>query len=106
MRVIDHDAGCGAPHVSQRIGEKYLAVETPEGGVALEKQHPRIAQHRRCRLHLSFPAAQFDFVRRSIMLELLARRKIILAGRYWRRVSDAVPPAERRQRGIRQLRTT
>src|SRR4029453_6168303 len=30
VRVIDHDAGGGATHVTQRIGEKYLAVETPE----------------------------------------------------------------------------
>jgi len=37
VRVIDHDAGRGATHVTQRIGEKHLAVETPEGGVALEK---------------------------------------------------------------------
>ena len=37
VRVIDHDADRGATHVTQRIGEKHLAVETPEGGVALEK---------------------------------------------------------------------
>jgi hypothetical protein len=37
VRVIDHDAGWGAPCITQRIGEKHLAVETPEGGVALEK---------------------------------------------------------------------
>src|ERR1700736_608245 len=30
VRVIDHDAGCGATEVTQRLGEKYLAVDTPE----------------------------------------------------------------------------
>src|ERR1039457_4789976 len=41
----------GATHVTQRIGEKHLAVESPEGGVALEEQHPRIAQHGGSGLH-------------------------------------------------------
>src|SRR5476649_873148 len=59
VRVIDHHSGRGATYVTQRIGEKHLAVETPEVGVALEEQHSRIAQHRRCSLHLAFPAAQF-----------------------------------------------
>lgn len=40
VRIVDHDAGRAAAHVTQRLGEKYLAVETPERGVALEKQHP------------------------------------------------------------------
>src|SRR5450432_2908119 len=48
VRVIDHHSRCGATHVTQRIGEKHLAVETPEGWVALEEQHPRVTQDRRC----------------------------------------------------------
>jgi len=40
------------------------------------------------------------------MLHLYARREIILAGRYRRLVTDRVPPAECRQRSIRQLRST
>src|ERR1700693_4795801 len=40
VRVIDHHSGRGATPVAQRIGEKYLAVETPEGGITLEEQHP------------------------------------------------------------------
>src|SRR3984957_1996905 len=32
VRVIDHHPSRGATHVTQRIGEKHLAVETPEGG--------------------------------------------------------------------------
>jgi hypothetical protein len=38
------------------------------------------------------------------MLHLLAGRKIILARRGWRCVSNSVPPAERRQCLIRHLR--
>src|SRR5207245_10643219 len=91
MRVIDHDAGRGATHVTQRIGEKYLAVETPEDWVALEEQHPRIAQHRRGRLHLALLAAQLEFMGRRVMLHLLAGRNIILAARRRRRASDSVP---------------
>src|SRR5712692_3449316 len=41
VRVIDHDAGCGATHVTQGLGEKHLAVETLECRVALEKKHSR-----------------------------------------------------------------
>jgi hypothetical protein len=96
VRVIDHDAPRRAGEVPQRFGEKHLAVETPEGGVALEQQHPRIAQHRRCSLHLAFLAAQFELVGRRVMLHLLAGRKIIPARRRWQRVADSVPAAERR----------
>src|ERR1700693_1061728 len=31
VRVVDHHARCGASYVPQRIGEKHLAVESPEG---------------------------------------------------------------------------
>src|SRR6202162_3751101 len=96
VRVIDHDASCGATPITQRIGEKHLAVETPEVGVALEEQHSRIAQHRRRGLHFAFPAAQFHLVRRRVVLNLLAWRERIMARRRRRRVADSVPPAERR----------
>src|SRR5579885_596055 len=42
---------------------------------------------------------------RRIVLHLLTGRKLILARRRWRRVTDPVPPAERRQCLIRHLRT-
>jgi hypothetical protein len=45
MRVIDHHAGWRAPHIAQRIGKKYLAVETLERGIALEEYHPRATKH-------------------------------------------------------------
>ena len=96
VRVIDHDASGRATHESQRLSEKYLAVETPEVWITLEEQHPRIAQHRRCGLHLALLAAQLELVGRRVMLNFLAGRKIILARRRGRRVADSVPPAERR----------
>src|ERR1035438_9398414 len=104
VRVIDHDVPRRAGEVPQRLSEKHLAVETPEGGVALEEQHARVAQHRRRGVHLAFPAVQFELMRRRVVLHLLARRKIILARRCRRRVSDSMPPAERGQRGVRHLR--
>jgi len=69
MRVIDHDASGRATHESQRFGEKHLAVETPEVGITLEEQHARVTQDSRSRLHLAFPAAQFELVRRRVMLK-------------------------------------
>src|SRR5471030_907593 len=96
MRVIDHHASGRATHESQRLGEKHLAVETPEVWITLEEQRPRIAQHRRCSLHLALLAAQLELVGRCVVLKFLARRERILARRRGRRVSDSVPPAERR----------
>jgi len=44
-------------------------------------------------------------IRRIIgSLRLFAGRKLILARRHGRPIPNAMPPAERRQRGIRQLR--
>src|SRR5450759_3959783 len=60
MRVVDHHALRSAAHVAQRIGEKHLAIEPLERGMDLEKQHARIAQHRRGGLCLVLPATHFD----------------------------------------------
>lgn len=100
VRVIDHDTGGGATQVTQRLGEKHLAVEALKGGVALEEQRPRITQHRRCGLHFAFPAAQFEFVWGRVMLHLLAGREIILARGHRRRLPDSMPPAKRGQCGV------
>src|SRR5579872_54434 len=96
MRVIDHHAGRGSGEVTRRFSQKHLAIETPESRIALEEQHPRVAQHRRSRLHLAFPAGQFDFVWRSIMLHLLTRIEVVLARRHRRRLSDSA----RRQNAV------
>src|ERR1035441_4772350 len=45
VRVVDHHAFDHATHLSQRIGEKYLAVESLKSGIDLEKQQVRITQH-------------------------------------------------------------
>src|SRR5450759_1761769 len=102
VRVIDHHSLDHASRMSQRVGEKYLAVESVKSWIDLEKQHPRIAQHPRGGLRLVLPAAHFDFVRRRIVLHLHARIEVILARRFDRCLPDTLPAAETRQRLIRQ----
>ena len=104
MRVIDHDAGRAAREVPQRLGEKHLAVKTLEARVALKEQHPRITQHGRRGLHLALFATQSDFVRRGVMLQLLARGELVTAGSHHRRLPDPVAAAEGGQRLVGQLR--
>src|SRR5438105_6264805 len=96
VRVIDHHPSGRATHVSQRLSEKNLAVETPEVWITLEEQHPRVTQDSRCGLHLPLLAAQFEFVGRCVVLNLFTRRERILPRRRRRRVADSMPPAERR----------
>jgi hypothetical protein len=72
MRVVDHHTLDHAARIAQRVGEKYLAIESLKGGIDLEKQHARIAQHRRRRLRLVLPAAHFHRVRRRIVLHFHA----------------------------------
>jgi hypothetical protein len=38
------------------------------------------------------------------MLHLFARLEVVLTRRCWWRLPNSMPPAERRQRGVRQLR--
>src|SRR5450432_388750 len=90
VRVIDHDASGRATHESQRLREKHLTVETPEVGITLEEQHPRIAQHCRCGLHLALLAAQLELVGRRVVLNLFTGRERILARRRWRHVADSM----------------
>jgi hypothetical protein len=70
--VVDHDALGGAVHVAGRIGEKDLAVETLKGGQDLEEQHPRITQRRRGGLRFPLASTDHHFMRRGVMLRLLA----------------------------------
>ena len=64
----------------------------------------RITQHRRRGLRLVLFAVYFDFVRRGIVLHLHPRFEVILARRHDRRLPDPLPPAESRERRIRQHR--
>src|ERR1035441_5038236 len=70
VRVIDHHALDHAARMPQRVGEKYLAVESVKRRMDLEKQHPRIAQDTRSGLRLVLPAAHFDRVWRRVVLHL------------------------------------
>src|SRR5664280_853527 len=108
VRVIDHHtfdhAARPRGHPPQRVGEKYLAVESVKCRMDLEKQHPRITQDTGGGLRLVLPAAHFDGVRRRIVLHLHARLEVILARRHDRRLPDALPAAEPRQSLIGQCR--
>src|ERR1022692_3798494 len=101
VRVIDHHALDHAARMPQRVGEKYLAVESVKCRMDLEKQHPRVEQDTGGGLRLVLPAAHLDGVRRRIMQHLHAWLEVILARRFDRRLPDALPPAEARQRLIR-----
>jgi hypothetical protein len=54
-------------------------------------------------LHFALLSTEFDLMRRGVVLDLLARLKIVAAGRDHRRLADAVAPAKRRQCRIRNL---
>jgi hypothetical protein len=105
MSVIDHDLLARASEVTQCIGEKDLAVEPLVCRIALEEQHARVAEHCRGSLHFPLPAAQFEFMRRSIMLRLFTGLEVILACRDRCCLPDPMPAAESCQCGIRQVRT-
>src|SRR5215472_11202693 len=94
VRVVDHHPGWAAGKVAHRIGEKHLAIEALKARIALEKQHPRIAKHRRSRLHLALLSGQFHLVRRRVVLKFLCWRKLILSRRCWRLISNSMPPAK------------
>src|ERR1017187_7221144 len=94
VRVIDHHALDYAARMPQRVGEKYLAVESVKRRIDLEEQHPRVAQDTRGGLRLVLPAAHFDRVWRRVVLHLYTRFEVILARRFDRRLPDALPPAE------------
>ena len=102
MRVVDHHALHGAAHVTQRIGEKHLAIEALKRGIDLEEQHARVAQHSRGGLRLVLAPAHLDQVRRRVVLHLHTRLEVILARRHNRRLADPLPAAESRQRRIGQ----
>ena len=94
MRVVDHHALRRAVHVAHRIGEKHLAVEALKGGRDLKEQHARITEHGRGGLRFILPAADFHFVRRSVVLHFHAGLEVILARGYNRRLPDSLPAAE------------
>lgn len=101
--VIDHNAACRAAEVAMRIRQKHFAVEALKRRIELEKEHVRVAQNRRGRLHIAAFAAEYGVVRRRVMLHLLARLEVILARRLLFDLTDAVTTAERRQRLIGQF---
>ena len=83
-----------APEIAQCFGEKDFAVEALERCVALKEQHARVAQHPRGSLHFAFLPAEFEFMGRSIVLQFLAGREVVLPYGLLRRFGEAMPTAE------------
>jgi hypothetical protein len=98
--IVNH-AGRGGPgHILERVGEEDLAIEAREDRVGLEEEQPRVAQHQRGRLDALLHAADRGAVGRGVVLHLLRGREVVVADRHRRGVSDGMPPAKGRQRGI------
>ena len=100
--VVDHRDATAAVEVLQCLGQKHLAVEALEGWIELKKQYARIAQDRRSDLHGMLLPAHLEFVRRRVVLHLLARCKIVLSRGLLGLLADSLAAAERCQSLIGQ----
>lgn len=101
--VVDHATLADALEVDKSVGEEQLRVKAIEGGVVLEKEYARIAEHQRCRLNPSELVTDLGSMRRSVVLHLLGRLEVILADGALALVADAVAPAKPCQRRVGQL---
>jgi len=100
MSVIDHRVPAASAEKTQSLGQEDLAVEALECRVALEEQHPRVAEHGRCGLRRALLSGDLDQMRRCVMLQLLTRLKLVKsAGPLWL-LANAVTSAKSRQRRI------
>ena len=105
MRVIDHDDRGSPLKILQSLGEKDLAVEALKGRVALEEEHPGVAQNGRGGLDFAALARKFHQMRGGIVLHLLGGLKVIASCRHDRLLTDPLPAAEGRERRIGDLIT-
>jgi len=103
VRVVNHHAFGGTAEVAESVGQKDFAVKPLERRVTLKEQHPRITQHGRGGLDVTLLAADFGLVWRGVVLHLLCRLEVIMAGGDFGRLPDATTPAESGQRGIRHV---
>ena len=71
--VVDHRRSSRSLEIAKGFGEEELALEASESGVALEKEHVRVAQRSRCGLDLAHLASDLSLVRGGVVLHLLAR---------------------------------
>jgi hypothetical protein len=93
------------PEVLAGLGQHDLALESSEARNHLEVQHLRVAQHHGSGLDIAQHAPNPRVVGRGVVLHLLARREVVASRRLLGLVSNLVPPAERRERLIRDLHT-
>ena len=47
VRVVNQAGRGGAGQILERVGQEDLAGKAREGGITLEEEHPRVAQHER-----------------------------------------------------------
>ena len=100
VRVINHAGGGGPAEVLERVGQEDLAGKPRETGIALDEEHPRVAQHAHRGLDAVRPAPDRGAVGRGIVLHLLPGREVIVPGRHRRSVAEAMAPAIGGQRRI------
>lgn len=104
--VVDHDALRAATEIPQRFGEKDFAIEALKRCVALKEQHARVAQHGRSGLYFAFLSSQFEFMRRSIVLQFLAGPEVVLPDDLLWRLGEAMPATEGGQGLVGEYRPT
>jgi hypothetical protein len=49
--VVDHAGSANPLQILEGVGEKQLRIEAIKGGIELEEQHARVAQHQGCGLN-------------------------------------------------------
>jgi hypothetical protein len=103
VSVVDQVSFAGPLKILESVSKKDLALETPEGGNELKEEHAGITADQGGGLNRPQLAADLGAVRGGVVLHLLAGAKIILSHGFLRFVADALPPAEGRQRLIREL---
>ena len=96
VSIIDHDPTAGAAEKTHGIGQEDFAVKALERGVTLKEQHPRVAQDGRCGLDSASLSSDLDLMRRSVMLQFLARLKLVLPDSHFRFLSDSMAAAKGR----------
>jgi hypothetical protein len=102
--VVDHAAVGGAAEVAERVGEEELAGEAGEAREALDEDHPAVTEDQARGLDAAELAGDLGVVGRGVVLHLLARAEVVLAGRLHRLLADAVAAAEGGERLVRERR--
>jgi hypothetical protein len=104
VSVVDHAHRGGTVEVAQRLSEEPLALEAREARITLEEDQPRVAQHQRSALYRGDHPADLGPMRARVVLHFAACGEVVSARRPARLAGERMPPAERRQRRVGELR--